>query len=162
MRSNRQRPIRFLCQSAAIAGLYAVLTLLLSPISFGAGGAFQVRISEALTLLPILTPAAVPGLFAGCLTANLLCGSPLPDVLFGSLATLLAAFLTRKFRRKRLLAALSPVVCNGLIVGVMLERVYTLPLGWGILTVTVGELIACLLLGLPFLKAIEKTKIFGE
>lgn len=152
--------VKSLCEGAAIAALYAVLTIVLAPISFGANGAMQLRVSEALTLLPMVTPAAVPGLFVGCLVANLLCGAPLPDILFGSLATLLAALMTRKLRKNVYLAALPPVLCNGLIVGGMLSVVYTMPLAWSCFTVAIGEVAACYILGIPMIKGVEKLKIF--
>ena len=84
--------VKKLVQGALIGALYAVLTLAAAPISYGL---MQVRISEALSVLPYFTAAAVPGLFVGCIVANLLGGAALYDVIFGSLATLLAAFLTR-------------------------------------------------------------------
>lgn len=149
-----------LCQAAAIAALYAVLTIALQPISFGANGAMQLRVSEALTLLPVVTPTAVPGLFVGCLAANLLCGAPLPDIIFGSLATLLAAIATRRLRKNVYLAALAPVISNGVIVGIMLSVVYAVPLLWSCFTVAVGEVAACYVLGIPLLKGVEKLKIF--
>ena len=152
---------KFLCQGAAIAGLYAALTILLAPISFGANGALQLRVSEALTLLPMLTPAAVPGLFVGCLAANLICGAPLADIVFGSLATLLAALLTRRLRKTLYLAALPPVLCNGVIVGVVLSVVYSVPLFYSCLTVAGGEALACYVLGIPLLKGVEKLKIWN-
>ena len=139
-----------------IGALYALLTVVFEPISFGVSGAFQFRISEAMTLLPVLTPAAVPGLFVGCVAANLLCGAPLPDIVFGSLATLVADLGTRKCRSKPLWAARPPVICNGIIVGIMLSVVYTIPLAWGCFTVALGELVVCYLLGLPLLKALQK------
>lgn len=148
-----------LCIGAAVGGLYAALTLLLIPISFGAGGAFQLRISEALTLLPCLFPAAVPGLFIGCLLANLLAGAPLYDVIFGSLATLIAALLTRKYRHNLWLAAAMPVLVNTIMVGSMLSFVYQLPYFYALLTVLPGEAAACFLLGIPLVKALEKTKL---
>lgn len=149
-----------LCQGAAIAALYAVLTIALAPISFGANGAMQLRVSEALTLLPVLTPTAVPGLFIGCLAANLLCGAPLPDIIFGSLATLLAAIATRRLRKNVYLAALAPVISNGVIVGVMLSVVYTMPLLWSCFTVALGEIAACFVLGIPLVKGVEKLRLF--
>lgn len=148
--------ISTLCKSGVIAALYAALTLLLAPISFGVGGTLQFRISESLTLLPIITPAAVPGLFIGCLVANFLCGAPLPDIIFGSLATLLAALWTRKWRHKPFLAALPPVICNGVIVGIMLSVVYSIPLVWGCFTVALGELAVCYVLGIPLLHTLQK------
>ena len=81
----------FLTQAAMIAAVYVVLTLLFRPISFGE---IQVRIAEALTILPLFTPAAVPGVFVGCLIANIIGGGILPDIIFGSLATLIGAVLT--------------------------------------------------------------------
>ena len=84
--------IKKIVQGALIGALYAALTLVAAPISFGL---MQVRISEALCILPFFTPAAVPGLFVGCVVANLLGGAALYDVIFGSLATLLAAVFTR-------------------------------------------------------------------
>ena len=155
-----QGNIRFLCQGAAIAGLYAALTLALLPISFGAGGAFQFRAAEALTLLPVLSPAAVPGLFVGCLLANCLCGAPLPDIVFGSLATLLAALLTRKAQKNLYLAALMPVLCNTAVVGAMLSAVYGLPLPYACLTVMPGEAAACFLLGIPLCRGLNRLNLF--
>ena len=114
---------RSLARAAIIAALYIALTLLLQPISFGP---VQFRVSEALTILPILTLDAVPGLTVGCVLANLLGGAPWYDVFFGSLATLLAALLTRKFRNKFPLAASMPVLLNGLITGPVVYFAYLL------------------------------------
>ncbi len=151
--------VREMCIGAAVAAIYAALTLLLAPISFGAGGAFQLRVSEALTLLPCLFPSAVPGLFVGCLLANFLAGAPIYDVIFGSMATLIAAVLTRKLRRNAGLAALMPVVVNVVIVGSMLSFVYNLPFFYAWLTVLPGEAAACYLLGIPLVKGMEKIKL---
>lgn len=152
---------RFLTQAAIIAALYAALTLILQPIS-GFQGNFQLRVSEALTLLPVFTPAAVPGLFVGCLIANLLGGATVLDVIFGSLATLLAALLTRRLRHNRLLAALPPVLANMVIVGAVLAYSLNLPLlpsmGW----VALGQLLACYGLGLPLVWALAKAPIPWE
>lgn len=156
----RRFSAQYLCEGAATAALYAALTAALAPLSFGAGGTFQLRVAEALTLLPVLSPAAVPGLFVGCLLGNLVCGAPLPDVIVGSLATLLAAGLTRKFRGHLLRAALAPVVCNTLLVGAMLALVYGLPLGYAFLTVAPGEAAACCLLGIPLVRYLCKTGLF--
>ena len=136
-----------------IAALYAVVTLLLRPISYGE---LQVRVSEALTLLPVLTPAAVPGLFVGCLIANVLGSATIWDMVFGSLATLAAALITRKLRHKPALAALAPVVLNGVVVGSVLAITLNLPLLVTMLWVALGEAIACYVLGLPLLWARKK------
>lgn len=162
MMGRYSRQGKFLCEAAAIAALYAVLTVLLMPICFGAGGTFQLRVSEGLTLLPVLTSSAVPGLFIGCLIANLICGAPLPDIIFGSLATLLAAGITRKLRKNIFLSSLSPVVCNTLIVGTMLSVIYTEPVWFSFLTVALGEIAACCLIGIPLCKSLAKTRLFRE
>lgn len=160
MNSSRNK-IRFIAEGAVIAALYAALTLLFLPISFGAQG--QLRISEALTILPFFTPAAVPGLFTGCLIANILGGQGPIDIIFGSLATLLAAWATSKMRRP-LLAPLPPIILNGVIVGAELSFLYQLPLfatmGW----VALGEIGACFGLGYLLLKLLEPNRriLFGR
>ena len=146
---------RSLCLSAMIAALYAALTLLLAPISYGA---IQCRISEAMTLLPILLPQAIPGLVIGCLVANLLSPVAIWDVIFGTLATLIAALGTYWLRKKPLLAALCPVVANGVIVGVMLAVFYALPLWMTMLEVAVGEAVA-VALGFILLAALRKVDL---
>jgi len=144
--------VKNLCLSGIIAALYAGLTVLLQAISFGP---VQIRVSEAMTLLPLLTPAAIPGLAIGCFVANLLC-SVWQDWIFGTLATLLAALLTYGLRKNVYLAALMPVLCNGFIIGPMLYIMYGGSLVINILTVAGGELVACFALGLPLIKALEK------
>ena len=147
---------RSLCLSALIAALYAALTLLLAPISYGA---LQCRISEAMTILPILLPQAIPGLFVGCLIANLYTGL-LTDVIFGSLATLLAATGTFLLRKRPLLAAACPVAANGVIVGLVLSVTNGLPWYLTMLQVALGELAAValgMLILLPVLRRIDLT-----
>ena len=146
---------RSVCLSAMIAALYAALTLLLAPISYGA---IQCRISEAMTLLPILLPQAIPGLVIGCLVANLLSPVAIWDVIFGTLATLIAALGTYWLRKKPLLAALCPVVANGVIVGVMLAVFYALPLWMTMLEVAVGEAVA-VALGFILLAALRRVDL---
>ena len=146
---------RSVCLSAMIAALYAALTLLLAPISYGA---IQCRISEAMTLLPILLPQAIPGLVIGCLVANLLSPVAIWDVIFGTLTTLIAALGTYWLRKKPLLAALCPVVANGVIVGVMLAVFYALPLWMTMLEVAVGEAVA-VALGFILLAALRKVDL---
>ena len=131
-----------------IAAVYVVLTFVFAPISFGE---IQVRISEALTILPVFTPAAVPGLFVGCLLGNMLSGAYLPDVIFGSLATLLGAIGTRALTNASpFLAPLPPIIANALIVPFVLRYTYgvALPIPLMMLTVGVGEVISCGGLGL--------------
>ena len=150
-------PTRLLVQAALIAAVYAALTLLLQPISFGI---VQFRVSEALTVLPALMPAAIPGLFVGCLLSNILGGFGWVDIVFGSLATLTAAWLTWLLRRHIWLAPVPPVVVNTLVVGsyiwLLFDRAlpYGLSLGWFAL----GEAGACFLLGLPLLWFLRSNK----
>ena len=153
-----------------VAAIYVVLTLIFQPISFGA---IQFRIAEAMTLMPIMTPYTVPGLFVGCLLANWLGGGIWFDVLLGSVATLLAAICTRKFRDRPALAAIFPTIFNGLIVGPVVYFAYvrapgdpvsvpTLLFNMG--TVALGELVVCYVLGLPMIYGLKKlpSKLFEE
>lgn len=144
-------------QAAVIAAVYASLTILLSPISYGV---MQVRLAEALTVLPALTPAAIPGLFLGCMAANLLGPYGVADVVFGSAATLIAALLSRLLRRKPLLVPLPPVLANGLIIGSMLHYVYSLPVSLPacMFWVALGEALACYGVGYPLLKYLSRRK----
>lgn len=147
---------RSLCMTAIIAALYAALTLGFQAISYGA---VQFRIAEAMTLLPALFPEAVPGLAIGCLVSNLFSplGTTLYDVVFGTLATLLAALLTRCIRAGIWLRALPPVVCNAVIVGMVLTYAYGIDLLWmNMLTVGLGEAVVCYALGVPMTKLLEK------
>ena len=145
---------RTLVRAAIIAALYTVLTLLLQPISYGE---VQIRFSEALTLLPILLPEAVPALAVGCLLSNILGGCTIFDIVFGTLATLLAALCTRKLRDHFWLAALMPVLFNGVIVGAVVHYCYApiFPLPLSMLSVAAGEAVACLIVG-PLLIRVMK------
>ena len=145
-----------LCLSGIIAALYAVLTLALPAISYGE---WQCRIWEAMTLLPIVLPQSIPGLVVGCLVSNLLSPVGATDIVFGTLATLVAAIGTYALRKNRLLAALCPVVSNGLIVGAMLSVVYGLPFALTALQVAVGEAVAVYVLGFALLAALKKVDL---
>lgn len=145
---------RSLCTSAIIAALYAALTLLLAPLSYGN---IQLRVSEAMTLLPMVLPQAIPGLFVGCLIANLYTGM-LTDILFGSLATLIAAIGTYCLRKKPLLAAACPVVSNGIIVGLVLAFSFQLPVALTMAQVALGE-IGAVAIGFVILVALKRAKI---
>ena len=146
---------RSLCLCAIIAALYAALTLLLAPISYGE---VQIRLSEALTLLPVLIPAAVPALAVGCLLANILGGATIFDVVFGTLATLLAAICTRALRKNVLLASAMPVLFNALIVGAVVHYGYApvIALPLCMLFVACGEAVACMVLGPILLRAVAR------
>lgn len=144
------KKVTFITQAAIIGALYVVLTLLANALGL-ANYAIQVRFSEALTILPFFTPAAIPGLFLGCLLSNLLCGSILWDVIFGSLATLIGAVGTYLLRRKfpAWCACIPPILSNTLVVPLILVYAYriegTLP--FFMLTVGIGEVISCGILG---------------
>lgn len=146
-----------LTQAAMIAALYAVLTYFVS--AFGiANGAIQVRLSEALAILPIFTPAAIPGLFVGCLLSNLLTGCMALDVLFGSLATLLGAWGTYLLRRSRFAFTIPPVAANTIIVPLVLREVYGLKdaVWYLMLTVGIGELLSVCVFGMILKKVLWK------
>jgi len=140
--------IRYLVTAAMIGAIYIVITLVFAPFSFGE---IQVRLSEALTILPIFTPAAIPGLFVGALLGNLVGGAILPDVVFGSLATLIAACLTYLLRNKsKYLAVLPPILVNAIIIPFVLFYGYgvPLPIPLMMLTVGAGQVLSCGLIGL--------------
>jgi Predicted membrane protein len=145
-------------QAAMIAALYVVLTFVAN--AFGlANYAIQLRFSEALTILPYFTPAAVPGLFIGCLISNILTGCALPDIIFGSLATLIGAVFTYKLRAHKWLAPIPPVIANMIIVPFVLLYAYGIkPLWFSFLTVTAGEILSCGVLGMLLLFTLEKYK----
>lgn len=146
--------IKFLIRASAIGAIYASLTLLLMPYSYGM---MQVRVAEALTILPFFTSAAIPGLFIGCLISNIMGGYGLLDIVFGSMATLLAAVITYKMKRK-LFAPLPPVILNALIVGGFLSYILGTKLFVTMAWVGLGQFIACYGLGYPLMKALEKYK----
>ena len=143
--------VKQLVRGALIAALYAALTIFLAPISFGS---IQFRLSEVLTVLPFIMPEAVPGLTIGCLLANWLGGSTIFDIIFGTIATFLAALITSK-TKKMWLAPLPAVVSNGVIVGfaVTLMTVdFTLSAYALIaLSISISEFIICYVGGIPFL-----------
>lgn len=150
--------VLFLAQAAMIAAIYVVITLIFAPFSYGE---VQIRLSEALTILPVFTPAAVPGLFIGCLISNILGGCIVPDIIFGSLATLLGAVFTSTLRNKsKYLAPVPPIISNMLIVPFVLRYGYQvpLPIPFMMVTVGIGEVISCGLLGMILYTALNKYK----
>ncbi|MGI9861441.1 QueT transporter family protein [Moorella naiadis] len=144
-----------IARGAVIAALYAVVTIILKPISFGY---LQVRVAEALTLLPILFPEAIPGLFIGCLVSNIYGGLGPIDIFLGSLTTLAAAWLTYAWRGSRL-AYLPPIILNGVIVGVYLSYLLHVNILLAVGSVALGEAIAVLVLGVPLLKKLQKMNL---
>ena len=136
-------------QGAMIAALYVVLTWVANSLGL-ANGAIQVRFSEALCILPIFTPAAIPGLFVGCLLANILNGCVIWDIIFGSLATLIGAFGTYFLRKTKFVFTLPPVIANAVIVPFVLRYAYGVgDAHWYLVaTVAAGEIISVCILGL--------------
>jgi len=156
------RKIRKLTHGALIAAMYVALTLAANLMGL-ANGAVQIRLSEALTILPLFTSAAIPGLFVGCILANVLTGCAWWDVVFGSVATLLGALGTYYFGKKsKYLAPVFPIVSNMVIVPLVLQYVYGASEAWMFLAVTVGagEVISCGVLGLALHRIFSRTDIF--
>ena len=163
---KQTRSAVFLAQGAMIAAIYPVLTLLAATMNL-AYGPVQFRFSEALTILPMFTPAAVPGLTIGCLLSNIFSGYGAADMIFGTLATLLAAISTRMLRTVRIkdipwLAPLPPVLFNAVIIGA--EIAFFAPEGFlwtgfaaSALSVGLGELAVCYVLGLPLAIFLERS-----
>lgn len=161
-----------LVEASVIAAIYAALTVAIYPLSYGA---VQFRFSEALTVLPVFTPAAIPGLTIGCFIANITGPYSWIDAVFGTLATLLASLCTYfarniRFRGVPLLSFFFPVLFNAVIIGLEIN-LFFLPEGESFtfmgflvsaLWVGVGELVVCYLLGTPLFAAISKTKLFPK
>ena len=150
--------ILYLTQAAMIAAVYVVLTYVFSAFSFGE---VQVRIAEALTILPVFTPAAVPGLFVGCLIGNIFGGAILPDIVLGSLATLAGAVGTRLLRKKKpVFCTLPPILANTIVVPLVLRYAYgiQMPIPFMMLTVGIGEVIGCGVLGVLLYELLKKYK----
>lgn len=154
MLPNNKNHLNYWTRAAMIGAVYALLTILFAPISYGM---IQVRIAEMLMVLPYFTPAAVPGLFVGCLIANIYGGHGILDIVFGSLATLLSAYLVLKISN-RYLVPLPPVIINALVVGMILHLVLGVPFYLAAAWVGAGQLLACYGLGLPLLLLLEKQR----
>lgn len=174
LKLKMRKKVRDLVLGAVIAAMYAVLTYVAAAMNL-AYGPVQFRFSEAMCVLAVFTPAAIPGLAVGCLLSNLASPLGLVDWICGPLATLLAAGCTYwvreiRWKRVRILAPLPPVIFNALIVGfevACLSDAGVFSFGnasWGgflagALSVGIGELVVCYALGLPLLAAIERAKL---
>ncbi len=166
------KKILFITQSAMIAAVYVVLTYFINAFNL-ASGAIQIRISEALTVLPYFTPAAIPGLAIGCFISNILTGGLLPDIIFGSLATLIGAACSYLLRNHKFMLTLPPVIANMLIVPFILKYAYGVPsvifkgvdltIPFLMATVGIGEVISCCILGTVLIRVLGKYRgqIFG-
>lgn len=153
-----KKKIHYLLEGGIIAAIYAVLTYALMPISYGL---IQVRVSESLNIMPYFTPAAVPGLFIGCLIANLLglaySGLGWLDVILGSMATLIAAFIASRIRNKWLVP-LPAVLVNAVVIGLELNIIFQTPLLLSMLYIFIGQAVACYAIGIPLLFLLERYK----
>ena len=156
---KRRQSTLFICQAGIIAALYVALLFVFAPISFGA---VQIRVAEALTILPIFTPAAIPGLFLGCLIGNFLGGGIIIDIIFGSIATLLGAIGTYFLRnRNPIFGTIPPIAANTLIVPFVIKFAYAdeMALPLIILAILGGEVLSCGVLGGMLGLSLKKTKL---
>lgn len=156
----KQKNMIYFTQAAMIGAIYVVLTYVFAPISFGE---IQIRIAEALTILPIFTPAAIPGLLVGCILGNIAGGALLPDIILGSLTTFIAAILSYWIGKKQpLLAPIPPIVCNMIVVPLLLRFAYgiLLPLPLMMVSVGIGQAISCGGLGLSLYFLLRKHHSF--
>ena len=156
--TKMRRKINFLCQGAIIAALYVVLTLFARLLGLDSG-VLQIRFSEILCLLPMLTPSAIVGVTLGCFLANLLTGAVILDVIAGPVATLIGAVGTYLLRRRRWLAPLPPILSNSVIIPFVLAYGYgaSESIPFMMLTVGIGEAVSIYLLGSRFISALKKT-----
>lgn len=152
----------YLTSAGLIAAIYVILTFVSQTVGL-ASGAIQFRLSEALTILPMFTSAAIPGLTVGCVLANILTGCAIWDVVFGSFATLTGAYVTYLLRKTEnpFLGCLPPIIANMLIVPAVLMKVYGAPETYWylMLTVGIGEIACCGLLGIILYKVLKKRNI---
>ena len=150
---------RFLTQAAIIAAIYVVLTLLTNMLGLSSG-AIQLRISESLCILPVFTPAAIPGLLIGCLISNVMCGCVIWDIIFGSLATLIGAVFTYFLKGNKFLAVIPPILSNTIIIPFVLKFAYGLPEGlwYFVITIGIGEFLSCGILGIALCNILKKNK----
>jgi uncharacterized membrane protein len=146
--------LNFLIRVAMIAAIYVVLNIIFAPISYGP---IQVRIAEALVVLPFIDPSAIIGLFLGCILANVIGPLGMVDIIGGSLCTLVAAYLTYKVKNPKL-APLPPVLINAFGVSIYLHLIFDLPYWITVLYIGIGEVIACYILGYPLLILLIKNK----
>ena len=177
---GKNHGVIYITQGATIAALYVVLTVFINAFNL-ASGAIQVRISEAMTILPVFTPAAVPGLAIGCFLANTVTGCHILDIIFGTLATLIGAIGTRLLRKTKVLCYLPPIISNALIVPYVLIHAYnmteveipflpesitgSISIYWLFaLTVGIGELISAGVLGFIMRTVISRygKRLFSE
>ncbi len=153
----KNQKLFFLIQAAMIAAIYVVLVLIFQPISISY---IQIRIAEALTILPFFSPAAIPGVTIGCLLGNLLSGCDVLDIVFGSLATLIGVLGSYGLRKHKFLIPIPPILANTIIVPWVLRFAYSeaMSIPFMMLTVGIGEILSCGVLGLVLLFSLSRYK----
>ena len=151
---------KYLTKASLIAGIYLVLILIQIPMGDLAFGPIQLRMAEGLTLLPLVETAAIPGLFVGCLIANLILAPYSPfgliDILGGSLVTFIAAYLTSKMPN-RIMGALPPILLNGFIVSIWVSYFTKIPYWYTVLGITLGQIASVFIFGSLILSVYEKS-----
>lgn len=153
----RNKKVQFITQGAVIAAIYVVLVLIFDTFSFGP---IQFRIAEMLTIMPYFTPAAIPGLFVGCLIANIIGGGLIWDIVFGSIATLIGAIGSYLVRKNKWLVPLPPIISNMVIVPFVLKYAYGYDglLVYFMFTVGLSEIIVCGIIGMALLTVMAKNR----
>ena len=153
---NEKKTVQRLARTAIIAALYAVITLALAPISYGA---VQFRVSEIMVLLAFFDPFYIGGLTLGCLIANILGPNGIADIIFATFISVYAISLTGKYIKNNtkslVIASLWPTIFNGLIIGWMLNYLYQLPLVLSMGEVAIGEFVVVTIVGVPVVKMIQ-------
>lgn len=153
----RNKKVQFITHGAVIAAIYVVLVLIFDTFSFGP---IQFRIAEMLTIMPYFTPAAIPGLFVGCLIANIIGGGLIWDIVFGSIATLIGAIGSYLVRKNKWLVPLPPIISNMVIVPFVLKYAYGYDglLVYFMFTVGLSEIIVCGIIGMALLTVMAKNR----
>ena len=153
----RNKKVQFITQGAVIAAIYVVLVLIFDTFSFGP---IQFRIAEMLTVMPYFTPAAIPGLFVGCLIANIIGGGLIWDIVLGSIATLIGAIGSYLVRKNKWLVPLPPIIANMVIVPFVLKYAYGYDglLVYFMFTVGLSEIIVCGIIGMALLTVMAKNR----
>ncbi|AJG97443.1 QueT transporter family protein [Clostridium beijerinckii] len=156
---NNNNTVKRLVKTAIIAALYAVITLVLAPISYGP---IQFRVSEIMVLLAFFDPFYIVGLTLGCFIANILGPNGLADIIFGTLATFISVYavsITKKFVKNKktslIIASLWPTIFNGVIIGWMLNYIYQFPLVLSIGEVAIGEFVVVTIVGVPIVRLLQ-------
>lgn len=162
-RSHTTEKTQYLCLCAVIAALYVALTLISYALGL-ANFAIQIRISEALCILVCFTPAAIPGVTLGCLLSNFIMGLPLPDIIFGTLASFIGVLIGALLKKHAWAVPIPTVLANTLIIPFVLKYAYGLDgtVIFFMVTVGLGEIISAGLFGTALFKALKKSRVFGH